>query len=86
MKNPVVMRFIGFCPIITQASIRLTIPVAFIYELLLLFEFTILFCADKEFLCKEKGGRIQRIRIKIKPLALQIPIIISVKQGYLYLI
>lgn len=29
------MRFIGFCPIITQASIRLTIPVAFIMFFLL---------------------------------------------------
>lgn len=35
LKNPVVMQFIGFCPIITQESILLTIPVAFIYIKLL---------------------------------------------------
>ena len=35
IENPVVMRFVGFCPIITRASIRRTMPVAFIYENLL---------------------------------------------------
>ncbi len=31
-ETPVFMRVSGFCPIISQASIRLTIPVAFILE------------------------------------------------------
>lgn len=58
MKNPVVMRFIGFCPIITQASILRTIPVAFIYKKSPLFSFgTTLFCVNKGFLCKENGGK-----------------------------
>ena len=38
-RKPGVLRLLNFCPIITQSSIRRTIPVAFIYQILLLHTF-----------------------------------------------
>ena len=38
-RKPGVLRLLNFCPIITQSSMRLTIPVAFIYQPLLVFVF-----------------------------------------------